>query len=420
MEFALPYGKSKISFRLPEGVGVTELKLPEQKVIENPEDLLFSTFKNPIFSKPLHKLLEASKPQTITIVVDDQTRKFPHDKILIPLLRYMENYGISKESITILIATGVHREPTFEELISLFGQYVVDFYTIKWNDQRNSEYIYFGETSRGTPIQINSVYANADFKIVVSDVTLHYFAGFGGDRKSVFPGVASAKSINKNHALVMQGIYPGNIESNPIHKDMQEAAEAAGADFVINVNLDSYGNILDIKSGALNDAFMQAVEKYKPTCTISINKAADVLILSAGGYPFDSNYQQSMKAIMQCQTAVKPKGIVLYFIKCEKGLGIPAFQQYLEQFPDSQSILKYLQTHEYEQGMHNVYLYRKFIEEHDVYYITDLPCEYVEECLQVKYVDNVQTLIDQLVTHDKSIYIIPHGTKVMIEGSSNA
>lgn len=415
MEYHMPYGKEQISITIPDSVKQVELRIPPHPIVKYPEKLLLSTFENPIQTNPLNLLVQNNNPNSIVIVVDDQTRKFPHKSILGPLLKYLKSCGIQDSSITIIVATGVHRKPTKTQLDYLFGSKILKKYRFKWNDQENGEFIDFGVTSRGTPVKINSIYAQADLKILVTDVTLHYFAGYGGDRKSIFPGIAAAESINKNHALVMQGIYPGQIVDNPIHDDMMEAAQLVGADFVINVCLDSEGNILDIKSGALKLAFLEAVQNYQPTCSVSIKNQADLLIISAGGYPFDGNYQQSMKAIMQCQNAIKPGGKILYFLKGDDGIGIPAFKKYLDTFPTSKSMLDFTQTHEYQQGMHNAYYYRKFTEENQVYYKTDLPRKYVCEVLNVEYVENIQDSINVLLRNVKLVYIIRHGTKLMVK-----
>jgi len=367
MEYHMPYGKDQISITIPDSVKQVDLKLPPQPIVKYPEKLLYSTFENPIQSETLKNILETNNPYTPT------------------------------------------------QLEYLFGSEITENYRITWNDQENGEFINYGTTSRGTPVKLNSIYANADLKILITDVTLHYFAGFGGDRKSIFPGVASASSINKNHSLVMHGIYPGQIEDNPIHDDMIEAAQLVGADFVVNVCLDSEGNILDIKSGALEHAFLEAVKNYRKNCVVPIKQAADLLLLSAGGHPFDGNYQQSMKAVMQCQNAVKPGGKILYFLKGDNGIGIPAFKKYLDTFPSSQSILEHTQTHEYQQGMHNAYYYRKFTEEHRVYYKTELSREYVNDTLNVEYVEDVRSAIEFLLQNVNLVYIIRYGTKLMIK-----
>ncbi len=415
MEYVMPYGKESIPITIPDSINQIELVLPDQDTVPNPENLLLYTLEHPIQTSPLKDLLRRKNPNSVVIVIDDHTRKFPHKSILPPLLKFIENQGINRNNIIILVATGVHRRPSSDQVEYLLGSEIVDNYTIEWNDQENGEFIKFGTTSRGTPVSFNSIYVTADFKILLTDVTLHYFAGFGGDRKSIFPGVASASSINKNHSLVMNGIYPGTIKNNPIHDDMSEAAQMVGADFVVNICLDSLGEILDIKSGALTHAFLEAVSGYQQSCVVPIKEQADVLILSAGGYPFDGNYQQSMKTVMQCKNAVKFGGKILYLLKGEEGIGIPAFKDYLEEFPTSKSVFEFTQNHEYKQGMHNAYYYRKFTEEYEVFYKTSIPQRYVENVLNVKYVIDLQHTISNIIQEAHLVYIIRYGTKMMIK-----
>jgi len=45
--------------------------------------------------------------------------------------------------------------------------------------------ITLGTTRRGTPIEVNHLLAEADRIILTGGIRFHYFAGFGGGRKSI-------------------------------------------------------------------------------------------------------------------------------------------------------------------------------------------------------------------------------------------
>ncbi len=62
-----------------------------------------------------------------------------------------------------------------------------------------------------------------DAELLISEgfIEPHFFAGFSGGRKSVLPGVASAKTVMANHCsefIASEYARSGVIENNPIHQ----------------------------------------------------------------------------------------------------------------------------------------------------------------------------------------------------------
>lgn len=129
-----------------------------------------------------------NKDSKIAIVVSDITRPVPSDKILPPLLE--EISVVDKENITIIVATGNHRPNTTEELRQMLGDYVVDNYRIiNHNAFDKNELMNIGKNKFGNEVWVNKTYMEADVKILTGFIEPHFFAGFSGGRKSVFPGI---------------------------------------------------------------------------------------------------------------------------------------------------------------------------------------------------------------------------------------
>lgn len=55
---------------------------------------------------------------------------------------------------------------------------------------------FLGTTSIGTPVYIDKRAVEADKVILTGGITTHLFAGFGGGRKSVMPGLPVWKLSN--------------------------------------------------------------------------------------------------------------------------------------------------------------------------------------------------------------------------------
>jgi len=185
-------------------------------------------------------------------------------------------------------------------------------------------------TRRGTPVRVNIALKDAGLIIVLAPISFHYFAGFGGGRKLVLPGCADRQAILANHRLSLvdgrpvklhPSCLPGVLEGNPVHEDMCEAASALQRVFAVNFFADRAGDIVYLNAGDLIESHTEACGAYKSAHVCPVAEPYDVVVLSAGGHPYDINFLQSHKPLRHAAPAVKHGGTVLYFAECEEGIG---------------------------------------------------------------------------------------------------
>ncbi len=330
-KYTLPFGADKdLTISIPDSISVVELGSKEVETVADPVNALQEALESPIGNvKPLSELIEGKK--SIVVVVDDYTRKFPRDSVLIPFFTILEEYGIEKGKVTILMGTGTHAAPDKAKLEQVLGTDIPKKYKVEIHDHKSPDLVDLGVTSRGTPILINKTYHEADCKILLTDVSYHYYAGFGGDRKEVLPAVSGEATINHNHGLLIDpNARTGNLAGNPVHLDMMEAARKAGADFVVNAVVEG-DQIIAIKAGELGVAFEKAVEIYKNIFEVPVEKPADMVIVSAGGYPKDIDLYQGTKGLTQTMQAVKKGGQIIYLAECKDGIGHKVFEEWIQE-----------------------------------------------------------------------------------------
>ena len=234
--------------------------------------------------------------------------------------------GVKDEDITVVVATGTHRGHTHEEDVTVCGEEMVRRLRIIQHDSRKKEdMVSLGKTSFGNEVAINKYVANADRVILTGAVTLHPFAGFGGGRKAVMPGVAAYDSIMLNHCMTMSPVEGGGcnkacdaslLEGNPIHQDMKESAALLEPDFLLNTVFTPDGEISEIVAGHWYEAWAKGCKDLLAMSGVHIKELADVVIASAGGYPKDLNLYQATKCHMNAQFAVKKGGIMIFTLDC--------------------------------------------------------------------------------------------------------
>lgn len=320
---------------LPMGKGMEEVLLPEEHVIydmhgnaaaicNDVKAAALEAIRNPIGTKPLREIVHAG--ETVAIVISDITRLCGTAEFLPVIVGELNEVGVKDEDITVVVATGTHRGHTAEEDITVCGEDMVRRLRIIQHDSRKKEdMVSLGKTSCGNDVAINKYVANADRVILTGAVTLHPFAGFGGGRKAVMPGVAAYDSIMYNHAMTMAPVAGTGcnkacdaslLEGNPIHEDMKEACALLEPDFLLNTVFTPDGDISEIVAGHWLKAWEKGCEDLLAMAGVHINQLADVVIASAGGYPKDLNLYQATKCHMNAQFAVKKGGIMIFTLDC--------------------------------------------------------------------------------------------------------
>ena len=322
-------------YTLPMGKGFEEIPLPEEKVIYdingNPsevcadvEQAVLEAIRNPIGTEPLRQIVAAG--EKVAIVISDITRLCGTSIFLPIIIEELNSVGVKDEDITFVVATGTHRGHTPEEDEIVCGKNIASRIRIVQHDSRNkSELVHLGVTSSGNSVAVNKYAAEADRVIITGGVSLHPFAGFGGGRKAVMPGISAYDSIMHNHAMSMSPVEGGGcnkacdaslLEGNPVHKDMVEACGLLNPDFLLNTVYTPGGEISEIVAGHWYDAWEKGCKDLLAMSGVEIEQLADVVIASAGGYPKDLNLYQATKCHMNAQFAVKKGGIMIFTLDC--------------------------------------------------------------------------------------------------------
>ena len=411
----LKYGKEEIRLPIEDKNVIKILNLKKHKVILYPENRLKNLLKNPMGCPSLKELIFQKKTQKILIIVNDITRPTPYEVILPSLLDELHQIGIKKENTTFMVATGIHRSNSPEEIKEMFGENIFSAYQFMNHDCDDPHLKDLGNLKSGNKLWVDPMVSDIDFIITTGVIVPHYFAGFSGGRKSILPGISGRKTIEANHAnMVHPDARAGNLEGNPVHEEMQEAAEKVGVDFNINVVTDENHQIIEEVAGELLASWQQGVEICKQIYICPIEKKADVVIASAGGYPKDINVYQAQKALDNAYQAVKSGGTIILFAECSEGYGEPVFEKWIEEANAPDDIIKRLKK-KFVLGGHKAYSIAKLVKEVEVILISSLPPEKVRKLFFIPMENITQALnyVKEKHGEDFKAYILPSGNTVV-------
>jgi len=328
MTDTLNYGNKTLSFIFPDHAVNLKIKDPE-----------FSVDKAK-FTKDLLRKLPAGTASysRIGIVVSDKTRLCGYPRYLPWLTELLEEKGVSKENLTFYIAYGTHPKQTEEESIISYGNVYHEYNFVHHDCYDEAALTKLGTTTRGTDVKVRRDVLESSLIITFGAISHHYFAGYGGGRKLLFPGLADRKSIYHNHSLFLdrekkklsEGCQPGNLTGNPVAEDLREIDSYMPVKVSIHAILNSRGEVVDLIAGNTWEDFEDACRVHDSYYRTGLEEQYDIVIASSGGYPKDINFIQAHKSIHHAAAFVKDGGRLIILSECRDGIASDYFLKYLE------------------------------------------------------------------------------------------
>jgi nickel-dependent lactate racemase len=336
MRIKLDYGRTGMDVELPDDRVVGPLAIRPAAPLADPEQALRAALDHPIGTASLAQLARGRR--NACILVCDITRPVPNRLMLPPLLRTLEEQGIARRDILILIATGLHRPNEGDELVELVGPEVAANYRIENHHGKVlAEHDFLGVTPRGVPVYLDSRYVRADLKITTGLIEPHLMAGYSGGRKVICPGIAALETVKVWHGpkfLEHPRADCGLLEGNPVHEENTHIAQMAGCDFIVNVCLDGQRRVTWVGAGDMIQAWQEGVRFVEQVVKVPVPEPFDVVVTSCAGYPLDTTWYQAVKGLTGALPIVKQGGTIVMAASLTEGLGSPEFQHVMAENPD--------------------------------------------------------------------------------------
>jgi len=323
----LLYGKGSKSVKLPDG-NVTVIEPIYLEGVADEKQAIRKAIEEPVGSPPLYEIAKGKRTAAINFC--DATRPVPNKRILPIILEELKRAGIEDEGIVLVNSLGTHRPAPKEELVELLGEEIANRYRIAQPDcQDRATMSDAGALSDGQHLWVNKDYLSADVKILTGFIEPHFFAGFSGGGKLVYPGVASLENIKVAHSyeiLAHKNSTWGITKGNPVWELLTEGAMLTKPDFIVNVTLNKNKQVTNVFAGSLREAHAKGTEFVKRTAMREVDEPFDIVITTNSGYPLDRNLYQAVKGMSAAAGIVKRGGAIISASQCTDG--IPADSHY--------------------------------------------------------------------------------------------
>ncbi|MDW2800556.1 nickel-dependent lactate racemase [Clostridium boliviensis] len=419
----IPYSDKLLEVVIPDHnlAAILESKAHTYQAKCSQAEIVNKALNDPTGSACLEELVRNKK--NMVIITSDHTRPVPSN-VTMPILLKRIRKANPEIDIKILIATGFHRPETMEEMIRKFGHEIVENEVIinHMSEDENSV-IRAGTLPSGGELWLNKLAMETELLISEGFIEPHFFAGFSGGRKSVLPGVASAKTVMANHCsefIASEYARTGVIANNPIHRDMLYAARQAKLAFILNVVIDSDKHIINAFAGDSQLAHEKGCNFVMELASVKGVKA-DIAITSNGGYPLDQNIYQSVKGMTAAEAVCREGGVIIMVSACNDGHGGRSFYETMANAASPDEVLeRIMMTGRTETipDQWEIQILARILQKHTVILVSDM-CD--PEIIKRMHMQHAYTFDEalqrafQIKGADAKITVIPDGVGVIVK-----
>lgn len=392
MNIELKFGHEYRTLTIPDDADVTIMKPRELPVLSDIGAALEAALDNPLECATLEG---RPLPSSVAIAVPDETRPAPL-KILLPVLvdRLLRIWpALDPKNIRIVVGGGLHPAPDEAQLGRILPNDLRGC-TVVSHDALTSPMTSFGLTSRGTPVEINAAYGEAELKLVIGMIDPHQFQGMTGGAKGVAIGCASKALIQHNHSLMSDpAARVGNILDNPTRLDINEAGRMIGVDLAINVSLNPAKKAVALLAGE-PEAVLRAGAKFsEQVYGLPLEEPFDIVIASCGGAPKDICLYQAQKGLNLASQCAVEGGKILLLAECAQGVGDDHYQNYVRQFSNPAEQMREFEELGFRMGAHKAFLFSRTLTRFTVVVDSIMDKDSLAECHLSKC--DAQTTVDQ-------------------------
>lgn len=322
-EVGIRFGTGRLRLRVPAAADV--LTGPCIPRLSDPEREVRDALQNPIGSPPLAAIAAQKRPRSVVITMSDITRPVPNELLITAILEQLNAAGVPDGACTILIATGMHRPSTAREREMMLGAALLRRCRVVDHEAGRADALV--RVSDDPPVSINRLYAEAELKIVTGLIEPHFMAGYSGGRKGICPGLVDLETVQRFHGYRTMGdpaAVEGRLAGNPCHAIAVQVAQRVGCDFLVNAAITHDREPAGVFAGDLIAAHERGCARVGEWTSVQVDEPYDLVVQSAGGYPLDESFYQTVKGMVTALPALRADSTLLVCSACTE-VGSPEY-----------------------------------------------------------------------------------------------
>jgi nickel-dependent lactate racemase len=372
----IPYGTGHLKFRLPDWIQPISVETRKISAVAEPQRAILEAVTNPVGGISLSDFRGV---RSVAIAINDKTRPVPNDQLLLPLLSYLEEVGVNQRAIQFIISTGTHPRISPADFSLLVPQEILERFPVHCHQCDDSESLaYLGSSSRGTPVWVNKLFAEAELRIVVGIIEPHQF-------------------------------------HNPARQEVEEIGKIIGVHFSLNVLLNRDRQIVSVIAGDPYAVMEKGIPISRQISQIQVDEPFDLIIASPGGYPKDINLYQSQKALAHAAKITRTAGTVILAAACVEGTGSRAYELWMDGVSSHQEVIDRFHKEGFMVGPHKAVQIALDATRVKIFLISKLDSDLTRKLLltPVSNINEALEIVLKALPRDANVGIMPQASSTI-------
>jgi nickel-dependent lactate racemase len=405
MQYQIPYGKTKIDFTIPDSFRVQILKPAPIPPATDPTRAVCDAIDNA-------RLSDFKSTKSVAIAINDKTRPVPLKILLPPLLQRLAEIGIADDAITLIVSVGTHAPMKSSEFPDLLPPEILSRYRVVTHDcDDQANLVPLGETSRGTPVWCNRIFAQADLRISLGNLEPHQFVGFSGGVKTAAVGLAGRETVTRNHSMMLDPrANIARYDDNPVRQDIEEIGKMIGVHLALNSIINENKQIVAVLAGDPRQVMVRGIPIVLNLYLARVDAPFDLMIVSPGGHPKDINLYQAQKALAHATFVTKENGTVILCAACPEGTGSVHYEKWIAGKISHAQVIETFKREGYRLGAHKAFQISRDASRERVLFVTEMQPAFVSKLLLTPYatIDDALSIALRNLPRDARIGILPY------------
>lgn len=401
MEIWIPYGSSEVGVAVkPENLSVI-VKPKAQQPVQDIKMEIDSVLDNTICNLKLEK--KTGKESNLAVIIDSSLGNPFFDNIkslVLELCRRLEIHN--------LIISWRNKEGC-KNLYQILQTSGISDITILANDSLNSTFL--SGNSEENKNQKDLPFVDADLRVFIGRGGVDPIWSYKGST-SMSLGLSDKETRDELFRTALTSYLNGTtFDITRLKESINKLASSIGPCLAFDFLINEEGATVKILAYLFDDSLIKSANAIDEIYKVTTDAASDILVVSAGGSPYDNTLVNSLDAIMLNKDLVKKGGTVILVAECIDGYGNEEFLDITTKHGELKSI-KPLLKKEPRIGKFKAYLLKKLLDDFRLCLVSVMPDYYAKSIFKFRTFRTVDDALQsalRVIGKQATITVVPYG-----------
>jgi nickel-dependent lactate racemase len=260
-------------------------------------------------------------------------------------------------------------------------------------------------------IKINKELADAAIKILIGRTGFDPIWGYTGGATALLNVIDDDTRAQLYRQAVKSYLEKGSDQTNEENR-MKSLVSSLDPCLTLNIVTTTSGDVIKLFAGSFEESSVASTKFFDDLYRIGFDKSPNVLIVGAGGRPYDQTLSAALNSALLNRDALKKGGAMILVAECMGGYGDKTFLQWMSKGEEAKQIKSSLKKG-FEIGAEKAYFLTELLEEFRVYLVSVMPDYYARKIFKLKTSRTVDDALQsslRIMGKDSGIAVVPYGT----------